>query len=428
MKKNTNLFPNQLYAGLLVAAMFYVSNSRVTLCWVNESCVHVNAFADYMIWGLIAFVALLLLIQSGNRHAYWLSWKRNGLLAAFILYSIISISWSVVPERSMHTVSIMVASSISAAVLAALYPPKAIMKILLYFMVVCAVLSFVAVVFFPAIGIHQDEVWRGAWKGIFNHKNDFGPLMALGNQLALLYLLSAKKRSEQVANALFYVFTIFLSVMSQCTTAIVSVVLLHGLTFAYFAWMRWGSKLQRKNFLYVGILLVAGVVVGALAVGAVLWSTGKSLQLTGRIPLWLNLLKNVVSKKPWFGYGLETVWYFPDFQKWAAVSSGWGDQIIVINGHNGYMDILIYLGICGLILLTLFLVKGMIRAVRRALQGRTWLNAFPLFALVYFLVANITIDYILEFESFHWILLMLILFLPQGTFVEETPLSDSVIS
>lgn len=428
MKKPSQLFPLQFYVGFLVAAMFYVSNNRVTLCWINKSCVHISAFIDYLLWSLIALVALLLLIWTKNIREYWLSWKRNGLLAAFIFYSIISISWSIVPERSAHTVFIMVAASISAAALAVVYPPKTIMKILYYFTITSAVLSFVAVIFYPAIGIHQDEVWRGAWRGIFNHKNDFGPLMALGNELALLYVLSAKKRSDQVVNALLYVFTAFLSVMSQCTTAVISVVILHGLTFAYFAWMRWGSRLQRKNFLYIGGLLVAGVVVGALAIGLVLASTGKSLQLTGRIPLWLNLLENVVSKKPWFGYGLETVWYESDFQKWAAVTSGWGDRIIVINGHNGYMDILIYLGLCGLTLLILFLARGLYRATQRAIKGRSWLDAFPLLLLIYFLLANITIDYILEFESFHWILLLLILFLPTEQFDHESPLNDLATS
>ncbi len=424
MKRTTQLFPNQVYLGILIAELFYVANNRITLCWVNDSCVHVSAFIDYLLWGLIALAALLLLFRLGNAHAFWLAWKQNGLLVLFILYSVISISWSIVPQRSMHTVFIMVAASISAAMLAVVCSPKAIMKAMYSFTIVCAVASFAAVIFYPAIGIHQDEVWRGAWRGIFNHKNDFGPLMALGNQLALLYLLSAGKRSDQIVSGLFYAFTIFLSVMSECTTAIISIVILHGLTFAYFAWMRWGSKLHRKSILNVAVLLVAGVTVGALVIGLVLRSTGKSLQLTGRIPLWLNLLENVVAKKPWFGYGLETVWYESDFQKWAAVTSGWGERIIVINGHNGYMDILIYLGICGLTLLVLFLARGLYRAAQRAIKGRTWLDAFPLLLLIYFLLANITIDYILEFESFHWILLMLILFLPPEPFNDESPLND----
>jgi len=126
------------------------------------------------------------------------------------------------------------------------------------------------------------------------------------------------------------------------------------------------------------------------------------------------LLENVVSKKPWFGYGLETVWYFPAFQKWAAVSSGWGNRILVVDGHNGYMDILIYLGVFGLILLCLFLWQGLASAIQRALETRTWLDFAPLLIFIYFLVVNLTADFMVQFESFHWIIMVVLLFLPPG--------------
>jgi O-antigen ligase len=206
--------------------------------------------------------------------------------------------------------------------------------------------------------------------------------------------------------------------MSQCSTAVVLWPILNGLTFLYFAWLKWGSSLFGRNFTRGILLFATGGLAVSLLVAVVFLSTGKSLQLTGRVPLWLNLLENVVSKKPWFGYGLETVWYDAEFQKWAALTSGWGDLIIVINGHNGYMDILIYLGIVGLILLVVFLLQGFLLAARRASSGRTWLDFFPFIALVYFLVANTTIDFMLEFESFHWIVMVSLLFLPAGRFAE----------
>ena len=139
------------------------------------------------------------------------------------------------------------------------------------------------------------------------------------------------------------------------------------------------------------------------------------------MPLWINLLQNVVSNKPWFGYGPETVWYFPEFQKWAAVTSGWGTQIVVINGHNGYMDILIYLGVFGLLLLCLFLGKGLADATRRAFNARTWLDFAPLLIFIYFLVVNLAVDFMVEFESFHWIILVILLFLPLGRLSNPQP-------
>jgi O-antigen ligase len=124
-----------------------------------------------------------------------------------------------------------------------------------------------------------------------------------------------------------------------------------------------------------------------------------------------------VIKRPWFGYGLETLWYYRSFQVWAGKTSGWA--IIAVNGHSGYMDILIYLGVVGLAILYVVLAQGFIRAMKRALIGRTWLDFFPSLTMVYILVVNITISYFLEFESFHWVVLVAILFLPLGKFAEQ---------
>jgi O-antigen ligase len=200
--------------------------------------------------------------------------------------------------------------------------------------------------------------------------------------------------------------------MSRSATAVVLWAILNGLTLLYFAWIKWGARWRSRGLLVVVILAAALAV--TLAVFSIFLVMGKTINLTGRVPLWTNLLENVVSKKPWFGYGLETVWYFPAFQKWAAVSSGWGNGILVVNGHNGYIDILIYLGVFGLILLCLFLGQGLASGIRRALETRTWLDFAPLLIFIYFLVVNMTGDFMVEFESFHWIIMVLLLFLPPG--------------
>jgi O-antigen ligase len=205
--------------------------------------------------------------------------------------------------------------------------------------------------------------------------------------------------------------------MSRSATAVVLWAILNGFTLLYFAWMRWGAKWRGPGMLAAAIL--TAVLAVAILVSSIFVMMGKNIKLTGRVPLWTNLLENVVSEKPWFGYGLETVWYFPEFQKWAAVSSGWGTRIIVINGHNGYMDILIYLGVFGLILLCLFLWQGLAVAARRAFNHRTWLDFSPLLIFIYFLVVNLSVDFMVEFESFHWVIMVALLFLPPGRLAGE---------
>lgn len=419
MKQPFKFFPRQFYDGILLVALLYVSNRRILICLLSRSCLYVNALADYILWGLIVLCSLLLLIQSGMLHEYWLAWKRNWPLALFIIYSIASISWSIVAERSIHTVYVMVAASLTAAIFGVIYSANQIFKKLFFFTLVIGILSLILAIVYPSSVIHQDKVWYGAWHGIFGHKNDFGPLMALGNGLSLLFLARSTGKRDLIVNILAYFLTLFLIVMSRSATALVLWAILNGLCLIYFAWIKWRSKLVGKNLFYTAGLSATVALLAPVSLIAVSLLMGKSPNLTGRIPLWINLLKNVVSKKPWFGYGMETLWYFPLFQKWASITSGWGDAIIVVNGHNGYMDILLYLGIVGLAILCIVLAQGFVHAIRRALIGRAWLDFSPLLVFVYFLVANMTIDYILEFESFHWVVLVMLLFLPLGKFVEQ---------
>ena len=418
MKRRFRFFPQGMYDGILLFAVAYLSYHELIACWLNSSCVYAGDFADYSLWGMIVICAFLLLVHDGSFVQYRHAWKNNWPLGLFMLYAAASVSWSVVPERSTHAVYIMVASSLTASIFAVIRPPKTIFRILFGFTLLVLILSLLTILISPEIGIHPDPVWRGAWRGIFVHKNDFGALMALGNGLALLSFVAAIEKQHKRAALLFYFFTLFLAIMSRSATALILWFVLNGLTAAYFAWIKWGAKLRGKSFAYsVGIL--AGLAsAGAFSIFAIFKLTGKNLNLTGRIPLWSTLLENVISKRPWFGYGLETLWSFPEFQKWASKAAGWGDEIVVVNGHNGYMDILLYLGVVGLFVLCVVLVQGVVRAVLRATTGRTWLNFFPLLALVYFLVANMTIDYMLEFESFHWMVLVAILFLPSGKFDE----------
>ena len=419
MQRSFRLFPRQLYVGILLVAILYISNRRIFICTINPSCGTVNFLADYILWGLIVIGALLLLIHFGKVHEYWLAWKMNWALGLFILYSIASITWSISAYRSMHTVYIMVASSLVAAIFAIIYSEKQIFKILYLFTMASAGFSLILIIISPSLGIHQENIWYGAWHGIFRHKNDFGPIMALGNGLSLLYFARSTGKRDMVISISSYLLTLFMIVMSRCTTAVILWVILNTLSLLYFGWIKWHSKLRGKNLMYLIGLSTITALVGVLALIAVFIVTGKGLHLTGRVPLWMNLLENVVVKKPWFGYGLETLWYDPVFQRWASVTSGWGNNFNVVNGHNGYMDILLYLGGVGLVILSVVLIQGFVRVARNAWYGRTWLDLSPLLVFVYFLVANFTIDYILEFESFHWLILVTLLFLPLKKFTEQ---------
>ncbi len=416
MKLSFKFFPAWFYDAIFLSVLFFISLRRLLVCWYVVSldyyCEYGDSLTDYILWGLLFLSAVLLLFQRGKFLQYCLAWKSNWALALFVLYSVASVTWSVSPENSVHMIYIVVFASLTAATLAFNFTLRQLLKIFFSFALVCGILSLLLIVLDPNAGVHQDRVWLGAWHGIFIHKNDFGAFMALGGGLSLLSFFNSTRTWSRLVYGCFCLLVLFFVVMSLSATGLVLWLILNGLLVIFFIWKRMGSSIQGKNMVYVARLSVVTVLLGAFSLVLASSLLGKNMTLSGRIPMWGNLLKYVISQKPWFGYGLETLWLASDFQRWMGEISEWGIAI-VLHAHNGYMDILLHLGLVGLVLFLIILVQTGRRTVQRMLSSLSWLDFFPFLVLIYFLVSNVTSSYVLNYESFHWILLVTLLFLPQ---------------
>ncbi len=85
--------------------------------------------------------------------------------------------------------------------------------------------------------------------------------------------------------------------------------------------------------------------------------TEKAASLTGRIPLWTELL-DYVAERPLLGYGYECFW---DAERIADVSST--QEWAIHTAHSAYVDSLLALGLVGAALLVLLAVVGIRRAL-----------------------------------------------------------------
>jgi len=131
--------------------------------------------------------------------------------------------------------------------------------------------------------------------------------------------------------------------------------------------------------------------------------------MTGRVPLWNYLLETYISERPLFGYGFGAFWLQPGISKAVQAIVKWGYPIKV--SDNGYMDILLGLGVVGLVLVLLMLVTGFMRVLPQAFYTRNLTAFFPFFLLIHIVLINISLSYFVEMESFIWFLLVTILFM-----------------
>ena len=113
--------------------------------------------------------------------------------------------------------------------------------------------------------------------------------------------------------------------------------------------------------------LVAAVASCALFAAVVapdaLWAVlGRDASLTGRVPLWQESWA-LWGQRPLFGYGYAAFWNAgsPDVQYvWKII--GWNAP----NAHNGYMDVLLQVGLLGLALYAVLWAKLTVSALRCA--------------------------------------------------------------
>ena len=126
---------------------------------------------------------------------------------------------------------------------------------------------------------------------------------------------------------------------------------------------------------------------------------GKDATLTGRVPLW-HLADEQISRRLMLGYGFSAFWSPANGQAWLIWEKvGWEAP----HAHNGYRDILLGLGMIGLVLLAFVIARALRQGVALHLaeprNGWLWLNVL----VGVFLTMNLSESLFLSSNDLPWI-------------------------
>jgi O-antigen ligase len=105
-----------------------------------------------------------------------------------------------------------------------------------------------------------------------------------------------------------------------------------------------------------------------------------------------------------FGHGYGAIWSFSDFRLGLQAELGWGYPVLI--GDNGLVDILLHLGIIGAGIMVFIILFSLVKAVKSAFTHKSLLSFFPLIAIVYIIVCNISLSLLIELEYLTWALLI----------------------
>lgn len=321
---------------------------------------------------------------------------RPWLIWAYVLLAMLSSAWTPDPVSSFKRAIFLLATTLFGFYLAGRFSVRQQMLMLASALAICAFSHLTFGLLFPAYAQHV-MYWAGAWRGLMTHKNALAQIMVLAAivfQLVLPWRDRAKfwHRAGLAASVL-------LVFLSTSKTGLLLLLLL-SLLLPILRLLRI-SRIEAKLSivtLFLFILLIVVTFVGNYEL--ILTSLGRDPSLTGRTDIWGVLLQKA-SRRLWFGYGFEAFW--AGGMDGEALDLWYSNRYIVDTAHNGFLDMLLELGVVGLGIFLLSVGANFWRGMRWLVRLRSPEGLYPLAVLAYWLVYNLTESTLPSPYSLNWI-------------------------
>ncbi len=343
-------------------------------------------------WLPIYALTLLWLVSSPTR-TLDLMWRVPVilLLSALCLASFV---WSVDSGLTLRRGFALVMTTLIGIALAARFDWDELIPLFAAVFAIIALLSAAMALGYPAMGVHHD-VHSGAWRGIFWEKNTLGAMMAFGTAAAIA--ASACQPSHRRIWWGLATFMAAMVLMSTSKTALLAMLLsLSGCG---------AIHLVRRGFGFAALILCGGglvVFVGGLILSVapvtVIEAMGRDATLTGRTDIWI-ILAEQVEDRPWTGFGYGAFWsgdYGPAF--WVRQRTQWD----VPTAHNGWLELVLAVGIPGVVLMLISLLASLARAFGRLFRGPEAYWAIVFFVLI--ALISISESNLVQRNAISWVL------------------------
>jgi exopolysaccharide production protein ExoQ len=323
--------------------------------------------------------------------------QRDRYIWAMLALVLLSFFWSEIPGRTLSRSFSFTGSTLLGVYFATRYTLKQQLQLLGWTFGLIVGLSLVYALLLPKYGI-MGGVHAGAWRGIYTHKNNFGKMMTLSSVVFTLLLFSGQKQKLWFSVGLGL--SVMLLLLSTSKGALVNVVAM------------WSAIAICRLFRLQYHLLVISL--GSIAIaagGASLWLVDnlefivvdvldKDLTLTGRTDLWMTVL-GMIKQRPWLGYGYQAFWdglNGPSAVIWRA--EAWQ----VPDAHNGFLDLLLQLGIIGMVV---FLVGYFANATSSIIRLRSLAGSefiWPVPFLIFMILSNLSETSLMRANDIFWVL------------------------
>ncbi len=322
-----------------------------------------------------AFASVVLI---ANRRAFFIAIRRNLLLPVILALPFLSVLWSVAPSTTLRRAVGLLFTVLLAYALAIRFTPRQLLVIVFATLGVCIVLSLAMFAVSPNLARMPAD---GAMRGIFISKNSLGWYACLMLLVATIVLLDGTLGLRRTAAILLIAGGVCLAGSGSMTAMIAtgSAYLLIG----FYIMLRRTRGISRMAIILISVELsaVTLLLLHEFLV-PVLEALGKDATLTGRVPLW-ELVDRQIADQLLFGFGYQSFWTEANPSAWAIWSEiRWQAP----HAHNGFRDTMLSFGLGGTIVFVMLLVRtvyqGALLHCRDPHFGWLWLNVYVVVVLV----------------------------------------------
>ncbi|WYM02896.1 MAG: O-antigen ligase family protein [Gloeotrichia echinulata CP02] len=323
-----------------------------------------------------------------KRIAYCIS--KDKTLILLVALACLSVFWSGYIGDTFSKLQSLARSTIFGAYLAARYTIRDQMRLLSWSIIVSSILSILVCILIPSFGIEFTEA-GAVWKGIFFHKQLLGRTMALGCSLFIVQIFNKDKK--RWLNLSLVIIPLALILLSNSKSSLILVLLSIGILSIY-------NIAKQQSLVRVVISLtmilfsasIAYIIIDNLEFILVDF-LGKGLELNGRVPIWTLALEKI-KERYWLGYGYSAFWQsdagaYVINNTWLGRQEG-SASITAWNAHNGYIEMLVQLGIIGLGLTIIHMLYLIIKTTKLLILTLTIESLWMLEFLGFIIINNIS--------------------------------------
>ena len=339
---------------------------------------------------------------------------KQQILSIYISIIAFSAFWSFDPVHTLISAFSLLLVSIFAVYVGKKYNWQELTELLRWNFVFVAISSIVIALLVPALNSFK---YKEGWSGAFNHPNSLGYAMALGSLLWLLNLLNNPK--YRVRSLGLSIMMIAMLILSNTAGALVSF-LISTIILLLIPLMRRLKLIQSITMFFCFLSIFSLVFLWLISNFNYIFNNfitllGRDISFSGRVPLWHALIEKYIKHRPWLGYGYNSYWihhdspYSPAAPIWNSKVADWGtgNDYFPVTSHTLVLEIILTIGIIGLLIFALSFLINIIRTTKFISIDKSPDSTIPLLIFTYLIFSNIS-DVLLYTVDFYWFVYVIV--------------------